>query len=56
MMLAVTPGHLLDHHAATAALDAAHTVEKENQQPPEGNELEPTFGQVVVTWRRLVAA
>jgi hypothetical protein len=56
MMLAVAPGHFFDHHAATAALHAAHAVEKENQQSPEGNELEAPFGQVVVTGRRLVAA
>jgi hypothetical protein len=56
MMLAVAPGHLLDHHAAVPALDLAHAVEEENQQSPERNEFEASFGEVIIARRRLMAA
>ena len=55
MMLAVAPRHLLHYYAAVAALNAAHAVEKENQQTREGNELESSFGKMIVSRCRLVA-
>ena len=55
LMLTIAPRNLLDHHAAIAALDAPHAVQKKNQKAPERNELEAPLGQMIVTRRRLVA-
>src|ERR1039458_8381861 len=35
LMLAIAPGHMLDHHTALAAADAAHLVEEEDKESPE---------------------
>src|SRR5262249_11306785 len=56
MMLAVAPGNFLDHHAAATAVHAAHAVEEEDQESPEGNEFEAPLREMIVTGRRLVAA
>jgi len=56
LVLAIAPRNLPDrHHATTAALDAPHAVQEENQDPPEGDELEAPLGKMIVTRRRLVA-
>jgi hypothetical protein len=41
LMFSITPGNFLHHHAATAAVDAPHPVQQEDQKTPERNELEP---------------
>jgi len=48
-VLAMRPWHLLDPDAAPVTLDPAQRVNKEHQEPPEGNELEAPRGQPVVT-------
>ncbi len=54
---AVAPGDFFDrHNAATATVDAPHGVQKEDEKPPQGNELKPAFGELVVTGRRQMAA
>jgi len=54
---AVAPGNFFDsHNAATATVDAPHGVQKEDEKPPQGNELKAPFGELVVTgpgkWQR----
>jgi hypothetical protein len=44
------------HNAAAATVDAPHGVQKEDEKPPQGNELKAPFGELVVTGRRQVAA
>src|ERR1041385_7385748 len=54
---AVAPGNFFDsHYAAAATVDATHGVQKEDEKPPEGNELKAPFGELVVTGRREMAA
>src|SRR6266436_9156944 len=55
LVLAITPGNLLDHHATIPAVDASHAVQQENQKAPQRNELEASLGKMIVTGRRLVA-
>ncbi|HTT22291.1 MAG TPA: hypothetical protein VMG82_25410 [Candidatus Sulfotelmatobacter sp.] len=51
------PRHLLDNdRAAAAAVYTPHGVEKEDEKPPQGNELEASFGELVVAGCRLMAA
>src|SRR5579864_7962819 len=55
-VFAVAPGNFLDNHNATAAIvDALHGVQKEDQNPPQGNELKAPFGELVVAGRRQMA-
>ena len=44
------------HNAAAATVDAPHGVQNEDEKPPQGNELEAPFGELVVTGRREMAA
>ena len=37
-------------------VDAPHGVQKEDEKPPQGNELKAPFGELVVTGRRQMAA
>ena len=54
---AVAPGNFFDsHNAAAATVDAPHGVQKEDEKPPQGNELKAPFGELVVTGRRQMAA
>src|SRR4051812_4829255 len=39
-----------------ATVDAPHGVQKEDEKPPQGNELKAPFGELVVTGRRQMAA
>jgi hypothetical protein len=56
LVLAIAPRDLLDQHlAAIAAVNPPHAVEKENQNPPERDELETPLRLTVVTGRWLVA-
>ena len=56
MRFAVAPGNFFDsHNAATAAVDAPHGVQKEDEKPPQGNELKAPFGKLVVTGRGQMA-
>jgi hypothetical protein len=49
---AVAPGNFFDSHNATAAtVDAPHGVQKEDEKPPQGNELKAPFRELVVTGR-----
>ena len=41
---------------AAATVDAPHGVQKEDEKPPQGNELKAPFGELVVTGRRQMAA
>jgi len=50
LMLAIAPGHMLDHDTALAAVDPPHLVEEEDKEPPERNKLKAPFRQPVVTW------
>jgi hypothetical protein len=43
------PGDFLDHNAAGFAVDPAHAVEEKNQETPNGNELERTLGELIVS-------
>jgi hypothetical protein len=50
---AVAPGNFLDSHNATpATVDPPHSVQKEDEKPPEGNEHKAPFGELVITGRR----
>ena len=54
---AVAPGNFFDDHgAAAAAIDAPHGVQQEDEESPQGNELEAPLGELVVAGRRLMAA
>ena len=44
------------HNAAAATVDAPHGVQKEDEKPPQGNELKAPFDEVVVTGRGQMAA
>ena len=58
-MTAAAPNGLdfFDGDNATAAtVDATHGVQKEDEKPPQGNELKAPFGELVVTGRRQMAA
>ena len=57
-MLAISPGHVLDHHTALTAANPAHLVEEEDKEPPEGNKLKTPFRQPVVTrcWPATIGA
>jgi len=44
------------HNAAAATGDAPHGVQKEDENPPQGNELKAPFAELVVTGRRQMAA
>jgi len=45
-----TPGNFFDsHNAAAATVDAPHRVQKEDEKPPQGDELKAPFGELVVT-------
>jgi hypothetical protein len=53
--LAVAPRNFFDGHAAAApAIDAPHSVEQEDEESPQRNELKAPFGKLVVA--RLMAA
>src|SRR6185369_4209960 len=41
---------------ATAAIDAPHGVQEEDEEPPERDKLKAPFDELVVTGRRLMAA
>jgi hypothetical protein len=55
LVLAIAPGKLLDHDATIPAVNASHAVEQENQKTPQGDELEATLGEMIVSRRRSVA-
>jgi len=44
------------HNAAAATFDAPHGVQKEDEKPPQGNELKARSAELVVTGRRQMAA
>jgi hypothetical protein len=46
--------HLCTQTAAT--VDTAHSVQKEDEKSPQGNELKAPFGELIVSGRQLVAA
>ena len=49
-------GDFFDGDNATAAtVDAPHSVQKEDEKSPQGDELKALFGELVVTGRRQVA-
>jgi hypothetical protein len=48
LILAVTPRHHLDGHAASLAIHSPHPVGEKRHDSPEGHELEPAFFQAVV--------
>jgi hypothetical protein len=51
------PGNFFDgDNAAAATVDAPHGVQKEDEKPPQGNELKAPFGELVVSRRRQMAA
>jgi hypothetical protein len=53
----VAPGNFFDSHdAAGATVDAPHRVQKEDEKPPQGDELKAPFGELVVTGRRQMGA
>src|SRR6185369_3521413 len=53
---AVAPGNFFDsHNAAATTVDAPHRVQKEDEKPPQGNELKAPFGELVITRRRQMA-
>jgi hypothetical protein len=54
-MLAIGPGDLLDYDAAAFAVDPAHAVEEKHQEPPNGDELKRTLGEVIVAGGRAAA-
>ena len=55
-MLAVAPGNFLDNHrCAAAAIDAPHSVQQEDQKPPERDEVVTPFRELIITGRRLMA-
>jgi hypothetical protein len=57
LMFAVAPGNFLDDYSfATAAIDAPHGVQEEDEEPPERDKHKAPFGELVVTGRRLLAA
>src|SRR3954454_24279560 len=45
-----------DDSPAAAAIDAAHGVQQEDQESPQGNELKTPFAQLIITGRGLMAA
>ena len=50
---AVAPGNFFEsHNAAAGTVDPPHGVQKEDEKPPQGNELKASFGELVVTGRR----
>src|SRR3954454_18430603 len=54
---AVTPRNLFHHdRLAAAAIDAPHRVQQKDQKAPERNELEASFGQLIVSGGGLMAA
>src|SRR5262249_58513529 len=54
---AVAPGDFLDgHHAAAAAIDATHSVQQEDEESPQRNELKTSFRELVVAGHRQMAA
>jgi hypothetical protein len=54
---AVAPGNFFDsHNAAAATVDAPHSVQKEDEKPPQGDEFKVPSGELVVTGRRQMAA
>src|SRR5437868_12459938 len=54
---AVAPGNFFDsHNAAAATVDAPHGVQKEDEKPPQGNELKAPLGELIVTGLRQMAA
>jgi hypothetical protein len=55
LVLAITPGNLLDHHATIPTVYAAHAVQQENQKTPQGNELKAPLGKMIVARRGSVA-
>jgi hypothetical protein len=51
------PGNFFDsHNAAAATVDAPHSVQKEDEKPPQGDELKAPFGELIATGRRQMAA
>jgi len=54
VVLAIGPGHLSNDDAALSALDTAHTVQQEDKQAPEGDELEAPDSELIVPRRRFV--
>ena len=54
LMLAIAPRNLLHLDATASAMDTPHPVQKENQDSPEGDELEAPLGQTIGTRRRPV--
>jgi hypothetical protein len=47
---------LIPSRALGGPVDAPHGVQKEDEKPPQGNELKAPFGGLVVTGRWQVAA
>jgi hypothetical protein len=53
----VAPGNSFDSNKPTAAtVDSAHGVQKEDGEPPQGDELEAPLGEFIVARRELMAA
>lgn len=48
-MFTIGPGGFFDYDAAGFAVDPAHAVEEKNQETPNGNELERTLGELIVS-------
>ena len=53
---AVGPGDFFDDDCAAVAVDSAHGIQQEDQESPEGNELEAPSRKLIVVGRRLMAA
>jgi hypothetical protein len=54
---AIAPGNFFDgDNAAAATVDPPHGVQKEDEKPPQENELKVSFGELFVTgpgkWQR----
>jgi hypothetical protein len=51
-----SPGDFFDGDNTTAAtVDARHSVQKEDEKSPQGDERKAPFGELVVTGRRQMA-
>ena len=54
--LTLTPRHLLHQDPAIAALDTPHLIQEENQNPPEGDELETPGRKTIIAGGRLMGS
>jgi len=57
VVLAVAPGNFLDGDGfAAPAIHTTHGIHKKNEKPPQRNELEAPYGELVIAGRRLIPA